>query len=239
MSSLKDEFSRFAHSYDSYSIIQAEVATMLVSMLPEKKYRQIIDIGCGSGEVYKNVKKQQVSFEQFMALDSSAEMLYLHPSANNIQKIHADFNLDKAFEMLILKEKEKNILLSSSALQWSKDLEFTLSSLAKKSNLALFAIFTANTFKTLHETAELNSPIYTQKVLKKNIEKYYKASFETKKYRLHFTSVREMFKYIKRSGVSGGGKRLSYKQTKHLMRYYPLDYLEFEVLFVKAEPLQN
>jgi malonyl-CoA O-methyltransferase len=44
-----------------------------------------------------------------------------------------------------------------------------------------------------------------------------------------------MFRYIKKSGVSGGKKRLGYKEMKALMKHYPLDYLEFEVLFVEAE----
>jgi len=34
--------------------------------------------------------------------------------------------------------------------------------------------------------------------------------------------------------VSGGKKRLSYKQIKNLMAVYPLDYLEFEVMLVKV-----
>jgi malonyl-CoA O-methyltransferase len=48
-----------------------------------------------------------------------------------------------------------------------------------------------------------------------------------------------MFRYIKKSGVSGGEKQLSYKETRHLMETYPLDYLEFEVLFVKAKALTH
>ena len=43
-----------------------------------------------------------------------------------------------------------------------------------------------------------------------------------------------MLKYIKRSGVSGGVKPLSYKQTKNLLDSYPLEYLEFEVLFLRV-----
>jgi malonyl-CoA O-methyltransferase len=46
-----------------------------------------------------------------------------------------------------------------------------------------------------------------------------------------------MFKYIKKSGVSGGEKRLGYKEMKVLMELYPLNYLEFEVLFVEATSL--
>jgi len=102
---------------------------------------------------------------------------------------------------------------------------------------AVFSIFTSNTFKTLHHTANLQSPIYSADTVKETINRYYDANFELREYRLSFESVRDMFNYIKKSGVSGGEKQLSYKQIKHLMNSYPLDYLEFEVLFVEATPL--
>ena len=67
-----------------------------------------------------------------------------------------------------------------------------------------------------------------------SIEKYYNATFEVKNYRLYFETIEDMFRYIKKSGVSGGEKKLGYKQMKQLMDTYPLDYLEFEVLFVES-----
>lgn len=235
VSNVIQEFSRFAHEYDTYNVIQAEVAKSLVEQLPPSHYKTLIDIGCGSGEVYKNLEKNSVSFDQLIALDSSPEMLEVHPSSKKIEKICADFNKLQTFENFSF--APETLLLSSSALQWSKDLDFTLSEISKKSPHAYFAIFTSNTFKTLHETANITSPIYSEAVLRETIEKYYRAAFELKKYKLHFESVREMFNYIKKSGVSGGEKQLSYKQTKQLMKRYPLDYLEFEVLFVKATSL--
>jgi len=235
MSNVIQEFSRFAHEYDSYNVIQAEVAKALVEQLPPSHYTTLIDIGCGSGEVYKNLEKHNLSFDQLLALDSSPEMLKIHPSSKKIKKICADFNKHQTFEKLSF--APENLILSSSALQWSKDLDFTLSEISKKSSHAYFAIFTSNTFKTLHETAQITSPIYSEDVLRETIEKYYRATFEVRKYKLHFKSVREMFNYIKKSGVSGGEKQLTYKQTKELMKNYPLDYLEFEVLFVKATSL--
>ena len=235
MSNVIQEFSRFAHEYDTYNVIQAEVAKALVEQLPSSHYTTLIDIGCGSGEVYKNLEKNHISFEQLIALDSSPEMLEIHPSSKKIKKICADFNKLQTFENLSF--APENLILSSSALQWSKDLDFTLSEISKRSSHAYFTIFTSNTFKTLHETAKITSPIYSEDVLKNTIEKYYRAAFELKKYKLHFKSVREMFNYIKKSGVSGGERQLTYKQTKQLMKNYPLDYLEFEVLFVKATSL--
>jgi malonyl-CoA O-methyltransferase len=235
MSNVIQEFSRFAHEYDAYNVIQAEVAKLLVEQLSSSHYATIIDIGCGSGEVYKNLEKRNVAFDHLMVLDSSREMLELHPSSKKIEKRCADFNKLQTFEDLSL--PLKSLVLSSSALQWSKDLDFTLSEISKRSPHAYFAIFTSNTFKTLHETAKITSPIYSTAVLRETIEKYYHAEFELKEYRLYFETVREMFNYIKKSGVSGGEKQLTYKQTKQLMKRYPLDYLEFEVLFVKASSL--
>lgn len=237
VSTVIQEFSRFAHQYDTYNVIQAEVARSLIEQLPNIRYTTIIDIGCGSGEVYKNIEKNRCSFDHFIALDSSQEMLALHPSGPKIEKLCADFNRGETFDTFSL--KAPSLLLSSSALQWSRDLDFTLSEISKKSAHAHFAIFTSNTFKTLHETAKITSPIYSESMLRSTIERYYQASFEVKEYRLHFESVREMFNYIKKSGVSGGEKQLSYKQTKQLMKTYPLDYLEFEVLFVKAKSFER
>ncbi|HFU76795.1 MAG TPA: methyltransferase [Epsilonproteobacteria bacterium] len=227
------EFSRFAHEYNAYNVIQAEVAKRLVGKLPKKQYNCILDIGSGSGEIYKNISKNKINFDRFISLDSSVEMLGLHPVSPKIEKISADFNKFETFKQLDV-SMDETLLLSSSALQWSKNLDFVFAQLAKKSYNAYFAIFTANTFKTLHKTAQLKSPIYPPEVLKESLEKYYNANFELKEYRLEFESVREMFHYIKKSGVSGGEKKLSYREIKELMCKYPLAYLEFEVLFVEA-----
>lgn len=227
------QFARFAYQYDSYNVIQVEVARELVEKLSLTKYKTILDMGCGSGAVYKNIKKRNISVDNFIALDSATEMLELHPNDAIIEKVTADFNNIQTYKNLNVQHKD-TLLLSSSALQWSKDLEFVLEQLSKKADKAYFSIFTANTFKTLHKTANIESPIFTMDFLKKVIEKYYHANFERKEYRLEFESTRDMFNYIKKSGVSGGEKQLTYRQTKELMINYPLKYLEFEVLFVEG-----
>ena len=234
-SGVTKEFSRFAKAYDQYNIIQSEVAQTLVSRLPLKSYGTIIDIGSGSGKVYHNLLEQDVLFERFVALDSSSEMLEIHPEEKCVEKVCADFNLPETFE--ILGTSDETLLLSSSALQWSRNLDFTFSQLSRLSDRAFFAIFTSNTFKTLHQYAGVDSPIYSAEILKNSIDSYYDALYEVRQYKLHFGSVHEMFRYIKKSGVSGGEKRLGYKETKALMRQYPLDYLEFEVLFVEAKKM--
>lgn len=226
------EFARFAHQYNRYNMIQTEVAKVLVELLPMNEYATLVDLGCGSGEVYKNIQQRAHHFKEYIALDSSQEMLDLHPSSKKVIKLKADFNAIATYHYF--NTDTKKVLLSSSALQWSKDFDFTIKQLAKKFEKVYFAIFTAGTFKTLHQVAKIDSPIYTKEELQKILERYYDSTFKTKVYKLGFKNVRDMFQYIKRSGVSGGEKQLSYKQTKYIMRNYPLNYLEFEVLFVEG-----
>ncbi|MFT7879470.1 MAG: methyltransferase domain-containing protein [Sulfurimonas sp.] len=228
-------FSRFAHTYDQYNMIQAEVAKELVSRLKNSYYSTIIDIGCGSGAVLKNLKKRAIGFDQFIAVDLSDEMLSLHPSETKIVKQCIDFNHGDSLAQL--SREKRALVLSSSALQWSENLDKTLSQLSKYGERAYFAVFTSGTFKTLHQCAGIASPIYSAEDVKKVISHYYEASFELQSYQLTFDNAKEMFRYIQKSGVSGGERKLGYKKMKRLMEEYPLDYLEFEVLFVEAKPL--
>ncbi len=222
------EFSRFAKQYDTYNIIQSEVAKKLVSMIERRDYNSIIDIGCGSGLIYKNIVERGISFDKFTVVDFSIEMLEIHPSSKNIEKIHLDFNKKRSFDLL----NRYDFVVSSSALQWSRDLDMTIKEISKLSRDFYLSFFTSNTFSTLHRVAGIKSPIYSQEIIKETLNRYYNCSFEIVEYRLSFDKVYDMFKYIKKSGVSGGDKLLSYSQIKELIRSYPLDYLEFEVLFV-------
>ncbi len=236
ISNVVQEFSRFAHLYDQHNMIQTKVAKRLVEKLPHRDYGSVLDLGCGSGEVFKNMEKSAIEYEVFTAFDSSLEMLALHPKIGQVETICGDFN-DLHFPELF-SDKSYDLVLSSSALQWSADLDFTLATISRLSKRLHAAIFTSNTFKTLHQTAGVTSPIYSSETLQEKLSKYYdELHFELHTYTLQFASVREMFKYIKKSGVSSGEKKLSFKETKALMKKYPLDYLEFEVLFVEGKTL--
>jgi len=117
---IKKEFSRFAHSYDTYNIIQQQVSRELIHQIPQKKYMQIVDIGSGSGSVYKQLKLQNISLCHFVALDASEAMLSLHPSSDVITKICGDFDCPESFENI--ESSSHTLVLSSSSLQWSRNL---------------------------------------------------------------------------------------------------------------------
>ncbi len=219
------EFSRFAKSYQRYKIIQKRVASYLVSKV-EQKPKNILDLGAGSGEIYRHVDWR---FDSFIAADRSENMLMLHPD-ENVKKIVCDFNQKSCFERL--KRERFDFVFSSSALQWSSNLDFTLKEISSFEKPCAFSLFTDKTFETIHEIASLDSPIYSLEEILYSINNYFLVNYEIKRYRLFFEDKYLMFRYIKRSGVSSGEKRLSYKETKELIRRYPHSYLEFEVVFI-------
>ena len=138
--------------------------------------------------------------------------------------------------MHFIKSKDFDYLISSSSLQWSKDLNALFQSIAGLNKPFALTLFTSNTFKALHESAQTTSPLYSKELIEKLAKEHLNIDVEFRTYILKFKTMKELFTYLKRSGVSGNEKQLNYKQTKTLMREYPLDYLEFEVAFIVKNP---
>lgn len=227
-----NEFSRFAQEYSKYNVIQKQVAQKLCKLLDKRNYTKILDIGAGDGAIYENLLEQNINFSSFVALDFSKEMLGIHKTDKSIKKICLDFNNESLSS--VFKSNEFDLIISSSALQWSTNLTLLLKELSFLSNEFLFSFFTANTFKSLHGTININSPILNKKEILDALDKSFIYELEVLEYKIEFDSVHDMLRYIKKSGVSGGVKQLGYKQMKTLILEYPLDYLEFEVMFVKV-----
>ncbi|EQB40275.1 hypothetical protein M947_02760 [Sulfurimonas hongkongensis] len=223
---ISSEFSKNALHYGSYNVIQNRVIKRLFEKL-DYQPRKILDLGCGSGAVCRNIDWQ---YDNFTGVDFALGMLELHPKSKNIECIYGDFNDAALFQNRL--EKNYEHIFSASALQWADDLERLFCEIKKLDARLSLAIFSSNTFKTLNKTANLTSILRSVDEIEELQKKYLDAEMEVVQYKLEFESSRDMFKYIKKSGVSASRKVLSYKETKRLMREYPLSYLEFEVVFI-------
>jgi len=225
---ISSEFSKNAQSYEQLNQIQNEVVQKLLALV-DTKPKRILDLGCGSGALCKSIEWR---YKRFTGVDFAAGMLELHPKSKKIECIYGDFNDQTLFENLYTYEYD--YIFSVSALQWAENIEKVFQNIQAFNAPIALAIFTSNTFKTLNATAGLNSLLRTKEELEKLQQKYFNANFEVVNYNMQFESVRDMFQYIKRSGVSGSRGLLSYKETKKLMKEYPLNYLEFEVAFITS-----
>ncbi len=225
--SIQNQFSKYAKEYGNNNIIQQIVSKALVRDITHKPKR-ILELGCGSGQVFNYINWD---FDFYKAIDSSPAMCQLHPKTKNLEISCFNFDDDIFFESI--KNDKYDVVLSSSALQWSKDIDKLLRQLIPITEVFNVVLFTSNTFKSIQNITKQSSPILSLKKIKQSFSKYLICEFEVFNYNLEFSSKREMFQYMKNSGVSGDAT-LSYKEAKKLYKEYKLDYLEFEVIFIKA-----
>ena len=226
--SVKNQFSKYAKDYKNHNIIQQIVAKSLVRELKTKPKR-ILELGCGSGQVYNHISWD---LDFYKAIDFSASMCELHPRAKNVEIKCFDF--DTVEFLNEIKNDTYDIVLSSSALQWSKDLSKIIKQLSLITKEINAVLFTSNTFKTIQNITKTKSPILDEQSIKEAFNKYFKCEFETIMYKLEFDNKKDLFDYIKKSGVSGGNDSLDFKDAKKLYKEYNLNYLEFEVIFIKT-----
>lgn len=226
--SVKNQFSKYAKDYKNHNIIQQIVAKSLVRELKTKPKR-ILELGCGSGQVYNHISWD---LDFYKAIDFSASMCELHPRAKNVEIKCFDF--DTVEFLNDIKNDTYDIVLSSSALQWSKDLSKIIKQLSLITKEINAVLFTSNTFKTIQNITKTKSPILDEQSIKEAFIKYFKCEFETIMYKLEFDNKKDLFDYIKKSGVSGANESLDFKNAKKLYKEYNINYLEFEVIFVKT-----
>lgn len=224
--SVETEFTKYAKDYDDHNIIQRIVSRALVREIGFEPKR-VLELGCGSGQIYREI---DWDIEEYLAIDFSSSMCDLHPKGANLEVECLDFDTNR-FETLI-KDKQYDIVLSSSAMQWSKDIDLLLKRIFSTTNRFHGVLFTSNTFKSIYEITKEPKKILSLEEIQKAFSKY-EAEFEVFNYTINFNTKKELFDYIKNSGVKGDST-LTFKQAKELYKKYPHLYLEFEVVFVKV-----
>ncbi len=227
---VKESFNHYAINYQKFNIVQEFLAKHLVSFIKDEK--KIIDLGCGEGSIYRALREKKKKVVHFVGVDFSSHMLQLHPKARNVLLIEGNFNQKELFKKLY---KYKNYtIVSSSALQWAHNLDFTFKECAKVSQRAYFLLFTNNTFKKFHQMLSINSPIFSKAKILRSFKKfYYLKEYEEIKIFLKFNNTLDMLRYINKSGISGG-VRVEVAKVLKLVKHYPYNFLEFEAILLKG-----
>jgi malonyl-CoA O-methyltransferase len=225
------QFRHHAESYERYNLIQTRVARALAGKVAGP-FQRIVDLGCGGGAFFRAYERP---FTSYLAVDIAPEMLARHPGGDKVERMVGDFDDPALFEALA--KREFDLLVSSSALQWAKDLDWTLARIASLGRPVALAIFTDGTFRSLREVTGSTSPIRSREATEELLRRHFDVEIDILKYELYFDDTLAMLRYIKRSGVSGGRRLLDYAGTKKLLADYPLPYLEFEVVRAVSTPL--
>jgi malonyl-CoA O-methyltransferase len=224
MSLIQNKFTKYAKDYDDNNIIQRIVSKALVREI-DLKPKNILELGCGSGQIFREVDWE---YESYKAIDFSYKMCELHPKDENLIVKCFDFDSPDFFEEI--KNDNYDLIISSSALQWSKDISSLLEMILPKTKQFKGALFTSNTFKEIYKITKQPKSILSLDEIQDAFMPY-NPTFEVFEYKLYFENKQELFDYIKNSGV-GGGNKLEFREAKNLYKSYQYDYLSFEVVFI-------
>jgi malonyl-CoA O-methyltransferase len=224
----KKEFTRFAKNYQYLSTIQQEIAKELISNISKTK-KNILDIGCGNGNIYNQIKWQ---LNSFYGIDISQKMCKLHPQKENIYIKEANFDNIEIYNFY--KNKNIDLITSSSSLQWSKNIENIFQILPSISHNISLSIFTNNSLKDLLDELSLPSFLIEKDNIINLIQKTYNIKTYTKIYTQYFKTTRDLLVFIKQSGISGGMQRTKVSNIKRIILDNKIKKASFEVLFITS-----
>ena len=224
----KKEFTRFAENYQHLSTIQQKIAKELISKV-SKNTKTILDIGCGNGNLYNQISWEM---DSFYGIDISKKMCELHPNKENIYIKEASFDDIEIYDFY--RNKNIDIIISSSSLQWSQNIENIFKTLPLISPNISLSIFTNNSLKALLDGLNLKSFLLDESYIIKLIQEKYNVITHTKTYKKSFKTTRDLLSFIKQSGISGGVKRAKISDIKKVIQENKIKEASFEVLFIKS-----
>lgn len=210
---VEDNFSRHANLYDKYALIQCLAAEELIKRSPDGKIRNILDIGCGTGN-YTLLLREKFRNADIRAIDFSADMVDVareKPGNSGVEFIIADAEdagLSGRFDLIT----------SNAAFQWFNDLGQALekykNALAEEGSI-LFSTFGPWTFHELSLSVKeaLGSGIHISSdgfpgekeltlAMKSNFKKIAVEETVIKK---KYGSLEELLRHIKYTGARGRG----------------------------------
>ncbi|MEO1942439.1 MAG: hypothetical protein ABGW77_06060 [Campylobacterales bacterium] len=215
-----ESFGKRAPLYHRYSLVQNWAREGLSRWVRGR----VLDLGAGSAGLCR-----VVGVQFYLGVDSSPEMARL----NRCPVVVANFDQFPILE--VVKRYQITQIVSFSALHWSKNLEGLFQRIGQSGREYLLLLFTGESFQELHRRLGITSPLPREREIlewaEKGLPNLHSASLS---YTLHFPSPRELFRYLRGSGVSGG-VRVPIPKLWALRRDSPLP-LQSRLLLLSSNP---
>ena len=151
---IASNFNRAALTYDKVAFLQNEVGTNLLKKLATYSLSKanMVDIGCGTGYLFEHLPNNQAQ-STVVALDIAENMLKF-AKQKHADKCHVNYVLAD-FDDLPFADHSFDFVISNLALQWSLNLNKTLSEInriLKPGGVFLFSTLGERTFQELDDT---------------------------------------------------------------------------------------
>lgn len=209
---IANNFSRYAHLYDKYALVQEKAAFELAGLIKNGNFSRILELGCGTGK-YTLMLRERFTGARIKALDISEEMIGI--ARDKLKDKNVEFMIADAEG--VIPGKDFDLITSNGCFQWLDGLDKALSEYVKllqREGVIYFSIFGPRTFYELNtalarvlEKESINSARFYER---QNLEAMLRDNFKSVKinevcYKESFTSLKGLLEKIKYSGIRGDG----------------------------------
>ncbi len=216
---VKKRFKKSYSTYDNNAFIQKEMAKKLIEFLPFDKFGSILEIGCATGVLTKEINKT-LGFSVFFANDIVEEARkYIEAINSKIIFLSGDI------EEIDLPQKF-DLIISNASLQWCNNIETTLNKFMNSLNsggILAFSVFGDNNLKEIRQIFHLKNNPFSVCRLKEVINSYNCLYFKEEESRLKFDSPLNVLKHLKLTGVNAIEEA---KLTKNKLLNFQKEYEE-------------
>lgn len=185
--------------YDENAFVQRITAEKLVSSLSQKKFDKILEIGCGTGILTKQIE-QNLVFQKYFAND------IVEKSKNYIDGIISKNTFVCGNAQKIKLPHKIDLIISNAVFQWFENLDKVLeyySSLLKIDGIIAFSTFSPENFLEIREVTGLTLNYKNIDELKEIVEKNFEIiHIEKFNYKMNFSTPLQILAHMKNTGVN-------------------------------------
>lgn len=243
-------FSKYADSYDEHTAVQTRAANTLMSILPDEDIKNILEIGCGTGN-YTRLLADRFKESRVRAIDISGPMI-----DRARQKMGCG---NVCFETSDAEEADMgtgyDLITSNAAFHWLSDIDGVLKKSAsglKAGGVIAFSSFAPETFRELKSALSaafgkdvtIASGAFPDKdKLTTVLKKYFReVRVNEEFFRERYPSLSALLKSIKYSGTTGFGIRARAVWSPGLVKKIEAIYMErfgsieatYQIFFCRA-----
>lgn len=196
---IKNKFKKSMDKYDENAVVQKLMAEKLAANLPEKSYRKILELGCGTGILTRNLVSK-ITYTKYFAND------IVEKSKFYIDKIVPDNIFICGNAQKIKLPSKVDLIISNAMFQWFSNLDKVLEyygTLLNQGGTIAFSTFSPNNFLEIREITGLALDYKTTDEIRSILEKFFEVVYlETFEYKLNFNNPLEILAHMKNTGVN-------------------------------------
>ena len=195
---VKRRFSKSFDTYDENALIQKIMAVKLVSLLDKNEYTSILEVGCATGILTKEID-EKLNFVDFTAND------IVEKSKGYISSVVDDFSFISGDIETVVLPKFYDLIISNACLQWCNNLPQTIDKLYSVLNddgVLAFSVFGEENLSEINSLFGIENKFYSIPDLKSYLKKY------------NFIEYREEKSRTRKKGGMGLGLSIAYNIVK-------------------------